>query len=169
MLVSNFINAMNISSYTEENLTEEENVIVDNYLEEVMNHKEEIETVISSLEENDSAMVLQDDNGYLWKFQYGSVEVLVQLAGEEEDDLLTVWAAVLSLPAKNEPELMKKLLELNWGGTFETCFSIFNDQVVVSAQRTLAGLSPSEISRLITLVASLADDHDDELQAQYGQ
>ncbi|MBF2056679.1 MAG: YbjN domain-containing protein [Cyanobacterium sp. T60_A2020_053] len=159
---------MNTSSYTEENLTEE-NFTVNDYLGEVINHKEEIETVISSLEQNNSAMVLHDESGYLWKFQYGSVEVFVQLAGEEEEDLLTVWATVLSLPAKNEPELMKKLLELNWSGTFETCFSIFNNQVVVSAQRTLAGLSPSEISRLITLVANLADDHDDELQAQYGQ
>jgi len=130
-------------------------------------HKEEIETVISSLEENDSAMVQATEDGYVWKFQYGSVEVFVQLTGESEEDLLTVWGSVLSLPAKNESELMRKLLELNWSGTFETCFSIFNNQVVVSAQRTVDDLSPAEISRAITLVASIADEYDDQLQSEY--
>jgi len=99
----------------------EDNLIMDDYK---VNHKDEIETVIYSLEENDSAMVLKNDEGYLWKFQYGSVEVFVQLTGESEDDLLTVWSVVLPLPAKNEPEFMKRLLETNWSGTFETCFSI---------------------------------------------
>ncbi|AUC62377.1 hypothetical protein AA637_15040 [Cyanobacterium sp. HL-69] len=143
----------------------EDNLIMDDYK---VNHKDEIETVIYSLEENDSAMVLKNDEGYLWKFQYGSVEVFVQLTGESEDDLLTVWSVVLPLPAKNEPELMKRLLETNWSGTFETCFSIFDNQIVVSAQRTIADLYPSEISRIITLVASIADDNDDSLREEFG-
>ncbi|MBD2018715.1 YbjN domain-containing protein, partial [Leptolyngbya sp. FACHB-36] len=33
---------------------------------------------------------------------------------------------------------------------------------------TLADLSPSEISRAITIVATLADDNDDALQSQFG-
>jgi len=143
----------------------EDNLIMDDYK---VNHKDEIETVIYSLEENDSAMVLKNDEGYLWKFQYGSVEVFVQLTGESEDDLLTVWSVVLPLPAKNEPELMKRLLETNWSGTFETCFSIFDNQIVVSAQRTIADLYPSEISRIITLVASIADDNYDSLREEFG-
>ncbi|BAQ66811.1 YbjN domain-containing protein [Geminocystis sp. NIES-3709] len=130
-------------------------------------HKEEIETVISSLEENDSAMVQGTEDGYVWKFQYGTVEVFVQLTGESDDDLLTVWATVLSLPAKNEPQLLRQLMELNWSGTFETCFSIFNNQVVVSCQRTVDDLSPAEISRTITLVATIADEYDEVLQGEY--
>ncbi len=132
-----------------------------------ISHKDEVETVIYSLEENDSAMVNHTDGGYVWKFQYGTVEVFVQLTGENSDDLFTVWATVLSLPAKNESELMRKLLEMNWNGTFETCFAIFNNQIVVSTQRTLDDLSPSEISRCITLVATIADDYDDQLQEEY--
>ncbi|WP_443029196.1 YbjN domain-containing protein [Spirulina sp. CS-785/01] len=128
-----------------------------------------IETVIGSLEQNDSAMVNHSDQGTLWKFQYGSVEVYVQLTGETEEDLLTVWSPVLQLPAKNEGELMKKLMEMNWSGTFETCFGIFNNQIVVSSQRTVADLSAQEISRAITLVATIADDHDEALQAEFGQ
>ncbi|MGI0482315.1 YbjN domain-containing protein [Geminocystis sp. CENA526] len=129
--------------------------------------KEEIETVIYSLEQNDSAMVQATDDGYIWKFQYGTVEVFVQLTGESDDDLLTIWSNVLPLPAKNEPQLFRQLMELNWSGTFETCFSILNNQVVLSAQRTVNDLSPAEISRLITLVATIADQYDEPLQAEY--
>ena len=132
-----------------------------------ISHKDEIETVIYSLEENDSAMVHKANDGYIWKFQYGSVEVFVQLTGENEDDLFTVWSTVLSLPAKNEEQLMRKLLEMNWSNTFETCFAILNNQIVVSTQRTLHDLSPSEISRCITLVATIADQYDDQLQQEY--
>ena len=144
-----------------------ENLNLEELLSERYSHKDEIETVISSLEQNDSAMVLKSEDGYLWKFQYGSVEVFVQLTGETDEDLLTVWSVVLSLPAKNEPELTKKLLEMNWSGTFETCFAIFNNQVVISSQRSVADLSPSEIARAITLVATIADDNDEVLQEQF--
>ncbi|GAB4224709.1 MAG: YbjN domain-containing protein [Stanieria sp.] len=144
------------------------NQSLDEFMEDQSTHQEVIETVISSLDQEDTAMVNHSDEGILWKFQYGSVEVFVQLTGESEDDLLTVWATVLQLPAKDETKLMRKLLEMNWAGTFETCFSIVENRVVVSSQRTLADLYPSEISRIITLVATIADDNDEALQAEFG-
>jgi hypothetical protein len=144
------------------------NQLTDDFMENQSSHQEVIETVISSLDQEDTAMVNHSNEGILWKFQYGSVEVFVQLTGESEDDLLTVWATVLQLPAKDETKLMRKLLEMNWAGTFETCFSIVENRVVVSAQRTLADLYPSEISRIITLVATIADDNDEALQAEFG-
>jgi hypothetical protein len=144
------------------------NQSIDEFMENQSSHQEVIETVISSLDQEDTAMVNHSDEGILWKFQYGSVEVFVQLTGETEDDLLTVWASVLQLPAKDETKLMRKLLEMNWAGTFETCFSIVENRVVVSAQRTLTDLYPSEISRVITLVATIADDNDEALQAEFG-
>ncbi len=160
---------LNTETNTEEITDEEQDIIEDLEKHDGFSHKEEIESIIANLEENDSAMVLKNEDGFLWKFEYGSVEVFVQLTGENEDDLFTVWAVVLDLPAKNEAELMKKLLEMNWSGTFETCFSIFNNQIVVSTQRTVDDLSPAEISRAITLVATIADENDDELQATYGK
>jgi hypothetical protein len=142
---------------------------IDELTEQKYSYREEIETVIATLEENDSAMVNKTEDSYLWKFQYGSVEVFVQLTGETEEDLFTVWSVVLDLPAKNEPQLMKKLLEMNWSGTFETAFAIFNQQIVICTQRTVADLSPTEISRAITLVATIADENDEVLQAQFGK
>jgi hypothetical protein len=132
------------------------------------NHVEVIETVISSLEQDESAMVSRSDQGFLWKFQYGSVEVFVQLTGSSDEDILTVWSPVLTLPAKDEPGLMRHILEMNCGETFESCFGILGNQVVVLASRPLADISPGEISRLMTIVATIADDNDEALQAEYG-
>ncbi len=146
----------------------EQNIATEELLETTSSHQEVIETVIYSLDENDTAMVNHTDEGSLWKFQYGSVEVFVQLTGETDDDLLTVWATVLRLPAKDEPGLMRKILEMNWSATFETCFSIHDNTVVVSSQRTVAAISPEEISRIITLVATIADDNDELLQEEFG-
>lgn len=133
-----------------------------------VNHVEIIETVISSLDQEGTAMVSHSEDGYMWKFKYGSAEVFVQLTGSTEDDTFTVWSPVLQLPGRNEAQLMRKLLEMNWSDTFEACFAIFNDQVVVLSTRTVAELSPGDISRAITVVATVADDNDDALQAEFG-
>lgn len=135
----------------------------------MLNYVEIIETVISSLQEEQSAMVSHTDGGgYIWKFKYGSVEVYVQLPGLSEDDELTVWSPVLKLPARDEAGLFRKLMEMNWTSTFEARFAAAGDQVVVCAKRTLAELSPAEVSRNITIVATVADDNDELLQADFG-
>ncbi|MDF5717240.1 MAG: YbjN domain-containing protein [Rhizonema sp. NSF051] len=134
-----------------------------------INHVEVIENVIHSLEQDDSGMVSQSsEDGYQWKFKYGSVEVFVQLTGKTDEDSLTVWSTVLKLPAKDESRLMRQLLEMNCSSTFEARFGIIENQVVVISTRTLAELSPGEVSRLITIVATIADNNDDALQLEFG-
>lgn len=133
-----------------------------------INHVEVIENVIDSLEQDDSAMVSRNPDGnYLWKFKYGSVEVFVQLSGTSDEDTITVWAAVLKLPVKDEPQLLRYLLELNCTSTLEARFGIIESQVVVISTRTLAEISPGEVSRLITIVATIADDNDEALQSKF--
>ncbi|MGP1381987.1 MAG: YbjN domain-containing protein [Thainema sp.] len=132
------------------------------------NHIEVIETVISSLETDQTAMVSHANDQYLWKFKYGTVEVMVQLSGTEDEDTLTVWAPVLNLPAKNEAQLMQKLLKMNWSETFEARFAIIGNEVVVVSSRTLEELTPAETSRIMTIVATIADDVDEPLQQEYG-
>jgi hypothetical protein len=134
-----------------------------------INHLEVIENVIDSLEQDDSAMVSHtSEGGYLWKFKYGSVQVYVQLNGTTDEDTITVWSAVLNLPAKDEPRLLRYLLELNCSSTFEARFGIIENKVVVISTRTLAELSPGEVSRLITIVATIADNNDEALQTEFG-
>ena len=132
------------------------------------NYIEVVQAVIASLQRDESAMVSQTEEGHLWKFKYGSVEVFAQITGVRDEDTFHVWSPVLKLPANDEAGLMRKLLEMNWSGTFEACFGIFNDRVVVLSTRTLAELSPSEISRIITVVATIADENDEALQSEYG-
>lgn len=134
-----------------------------------INHVEVIENVIDSLEQDDSAMVSHTpEGGYLWKFKYGTVEVYVQLTGKSDEDTITVWSAVLPLPAKDEPKLMRHLLEMNCSSTLEARFGIIENQVVVISTRTVADLSPGEVSRLITIVATIADNNDEALQSEFG-
>lgn len=161
----------NLESMTTENQLQNSESLeefTDELIAETSTHQEVIETVISSLEQNESAMVSHTEQGHLWKFQYGSVEVFVQLTGENDEDLLTVWAKVLKFPVKDELGLIRKLLEMNWSETFETRFALVDDQVVVLSQRTVAELSPGEISRAITLVATIADDNDEALKEKFG-
>ncbi|MGL5075989.1 MAG: YbjN domain-containing protein, partial [Waterburya sp.] len=82
------------------NLEVDNTQTVEDFIEKESSHKEVIETVISSLDQNDTAMVNHTEQGSLWKFNYGSVEVFVQLTGETDDDLLTIWSSLLNLPAK---------------------------------------------------------------------
>jgi Putative bacterial sensory transduction regulator len=130
-------------------------------------HAEIIQTVIGSLDPNHTAMVSKGAGGHIWKFTYGSVEVFVQLTGNTDDDVLTVWSQVMALPVKNQPELLDKLLKMNWDNTLESRFAIADNHVVVMSTRTVAELSPGEISRAITLVADVADNNDDTLKSTY--
>ncbi|MEO0824713.1 MAG: YbjN domain-containing protein [Cyanobacteria bacterium J06635_15] len=136
--------------------------------DDTLNYVDTIETVISSLEQDQSAMVLHSEEEHLWKFAYGSVEVYVQLTGIEDTDTLTVWAPVLALPSSPKPDLMQRLLEMNCGETFEACFGILGDEVVVLTSRILADISAGEISRLMTIVATVADENDDPLKTEFG-
>jgi hypothetical protein len=134
-----------------------------------INHVEVIESVIGTLQQDNSAMVSHSPDGsYLWKFKYGTVEVFVQLTGTTDEDTITVWSAVLNLPAKDELQLMRHLLEMNCSSTLEARFGIIENRVVVISTRILEELSPAEVSRLITIVATIADDNDEALQSQFG-
>jgi len=130
-------------------------------------HVNIIETVISSLDQYDNAGVNHSQEGYIWKFKYGSVDVFVQLTGQSDEDMFTVWSPILQLPVQNEAQLMRKLLEMNWSATFEACFGIFQNQVVAMVTRSVADLSPGEISRTITVVATIADENDEALQQEF--
>lgn len=135
-----------------------------------INYVEVIENVIDSLEQDDSAMVSHPEGGgYLWKFKYGSVEVFVQLTGTTDEDTLTVWSTVLKLPVSDELGLMRKLLSMNCSTTLEGRFGIIDNQVVVLGKRTLTEISAGDVSRLITIVATIADNHDELLQEEFGK
>lgn len=134
-----------------------------------VNYVEEIETVIAGMAEEQKVKFGHDpESGYRWKFKYGTVDVFIQLTGTTDDDSFTVWSSVLPLPVNNEPKLMRLLLEMNWTSTFEARYAIVDNRVVILSSRTVADLSPVEISRSITIVATLADENDEPLIEKFG-
>ncbi|MDS3861754.1 YbjN domain-containing protein [Thermosynechococcaceae cyanobacterium BACA0444] len=136
-------------------------------LELGLNPLEIIETVISGLDQSGNPLVNHSDDSSIWKFTYGSATVFVQLTGTGADSTITTWSPVLNLPVANPTGLYAKLLELNWLTTLEARFAIFEHQVMILTSRTLAEIGPGEIARGITIVATLADDYDDALQAEF--
>ncbi len=125
-----------------------------------------IQTVISSMDADGTAVVNQTKD--TWKFRYGTVEVIVNITGTAPTDTFTVLSTVLRAPFKDEVKLMRLLLEKNLAETFEARFAMQDDQVVVVASRSVEDLSPAEISRIIGIVAAIADNHDEVLKAEFG-
>jgi Putative bacterial sensory transduction regulator len=153
---------------TEETQTNPE--VIDELIEmsKDINHVGVVENVIKSVSQEGTAMENHpSEGGYLWKFNYGSVEVFVQMTGTADEDTITVWSPVLKLPAKDEAKLMRQLLEMNCSSTFEARFGIIENQVVVISTRQLEELSAGEASRLITIVATIADNNNESLKAEF--
>ncbi|WP_218082192.1 YbjN domain-containing protein [Anthocerotibacter panamensis] len=126
-----------------------------------------IETVITTL--SDDAHQLEIDAPQkAFRFHYGTVEVYVYLTGQTSEDALLVWAPVIKLPVRDEAGLMRYLLEKNWWtDTMEAAFCLRDDQIILTTSRTLADLDPGEVSRSITVVASLADEYDELLMEKF--
>lgn len=125
-----------------------------------------IQTVIQSMDADGTAVVNQTRD--TWKFRYGTVEVIVNITGTAPTDTFTVLSTVLKPPYKDEAKLMRCLLEKNLTETFEARFAMQDDQVVVVSSRSIEDLSPAEISRIIGIVAAIADSHDETLKAEFG-
>jgi hypothetical protein len=118
------------------------------------------------MDADDTAMVNQTGN--TWKFQYGSVEVIVNITGTESSDTFTVLSEVLAGPFKDEAKLMRLLLEKNMTETFEAHFAMQDNKVFVVSSRSIDDLSSAEISRIITIVSAIADNNDEALKAEFG-
>ena len=125
-----------------------------------------IQTVIASMDAENSALENQTED--TWKFKYGTVEVVVNITGIEPTDTFTVFSTVLSAPFKDEAKMTRWLLEKNAADTFEARYAIQNDQVLVLSSRSVEDLSPAEISRIITIVAAIADDNDEIIKENFG-
>ena len=124
-----------------------------------------IQTVIAGMYADNSALENQTED--TWKFRYGTVEIVVNITGSEPTDTFTVFSTVLTAPFKDESKMTRWLLEKNATDTFEARYAIQNDQVLVLSSRSVEDLSPAEISRIITIVAAVADDNDEILKENF--
>ncbi|NJK59893.1 MAG: YbjN domain-containing protein [Oscillatoriales cyanobacterium SM2_1_8] len=140
-------------------------LLTDFDINDTLNHAATIQTVIASMDPDKTAMVNQTNN--TWKFRYGTVEVVVNITGEEPTDIFTVFSQVLAYPVKDEARLCKLLLEKNATDTMEARYALQDNCILVLASRSVEDLSAAEISRIITIVASIADEVDEPLQQEF--
>jgi ribosomal protein L11 len=139
--------------------------VTDTAIKSNQDYAETIQTVITGMDSEQTAVVNQTND--TWKFKYGTVEVIVNITGSQPIDTFTVISKVISYPVKDEAKMMKVLLEKNASETFEAKFAVQNDEVLLIASRKVEDLSPAEITRLITVVAAIADENDEKLAAEF--
>ena len=65
-------------------------------------------------------------------------------------------------------QLFRRLLELNANALTQAAFGLRGEDVVLTADRSTAGLDPIEVEEMIRRVADYADHYDDALVAEFG-
>ncbi len=116
-----------------------------------------------------NAFKLKGSHEYGWWIKEGSAEVyiIVQAGNEELKTVLRISSPLVYVPQNNQEGFYRHLLELN--NDLSSCaLSIYNDLVLVVAQRPTLGLSQEEMDELVWNAAYVADVLDDKLAQNYG-
>ena len=87
----------------------------------------------------------------------------------EEQGLLLFLSRIMTVPAQNRAELYRRLLELNYLATSDGAFAIEKESetVYLRALRSLVGLDYDEFEDMLHTVATVADEWDDKLLAEF--
>jgi hypothetical protein len=109
-----------------------------------------------------------DKNGFT-SVSKGSAAVGIHVL--ESEHVLLFLVTIMPVPAAKRLEFYRKLLELNHTVTADAAFSIdaSANTVHLKAMRTLAGLDYEEFEDMLHTVATVADDWDDRLIAEFGE
>ena len=114
---------------------------------------------------------LPSEAGPAWSLRQGSAEVLVFLTPHRDGgNNFQVIAPVLRADgaALASGQLFRRLLELNANALTQAAFGLRGEDVVLTADRSTAGLDPIEVEEMIRRVADYADHYDDALVAEFG-
>jgi hypothetical protein len=126
-----------------------------------------VERILYSVGVDPAAARLGVQDGYGWGFRRGSATIEIYLTQRENVGYLQVLAPILHLPATGLLALYRHLLELNLQLT-DAALGVYLDVVYVFSERPLAGLDTDEANQMINLVASYADELDDQLFSEFG-
>ena len=93
----------------------------------------------------------------------------VGIAVAENQEVLTFLAAIMKVPEANQLAFMRRLLELNYAVTSQGAFAIDRntDTVYLCAGRPVEGLDYQEFEDMLHTVATVADEWDDRLIAEF--
>jgi hypothetical protein len=107
-----------------------------------------------------------DEDGYSFIVR-GSATVGINVL--EEQGILLFMSRIMKVPSSNRELFYRRLLELNYSVTADSAFSVDReeDEVFLRAARPFAGLDYEEFEQLLHNVATVADDWDDKLVAEF--
>ncbi|MCU0499689.1 MAG: YbjN domain-containing protein [Anaerolineae bacterium] len=130
-------------------------------------HADTIEKILSAIDVNPNEARNHSEDGYQWKFEWGSalVEVLVSERGGK--GYFQVFAPLFYLPEKGREPLYQAMLEHNLEMT-TAALGLHEDVVYVFSERPLDNMITEEARQIITLVAYYADLLDDKLISEFG-
>jgi hypothetical protein len=114
---------------------------------------------------------LPSDDGPAWGLTQGSAAVYIFLTSSESGENFIQVVSPVMVPTDTslrEPDLMRRLLELNANELTGAAFGLRDDEVVLTADRSTAGLDPVELEEMLRRVAAYADYYDDILTVEFG-
>ncbi len=93
----------------------------------------------------------------------------VQISALEDHGVLLFLAPIMRVPEKNAEAFYRRLLELSFLATSDAAFAIDKktEQVYLRILRRLEGLDYDEFDDLLHTIASVADEWDDKLRAEF--
>ena len=95
---------------------------------------------------------------------------LVRINVVEEHGVLLMISPVMRVPERNAEAFYRRLLELSFLATSDAAFAIDKktDMVYLRIVRRREGLDYEEFEDLLHTIATVADEWDDKLKAQFG-
>jgi hypothetical protein len=130
-----------------------------------------VEAVLSARGLDAQASRLDSSEGPAWGMRQGSAEVYIFLTASETGDNFIQVVSPVMIPTDDtltHPDLMRRLLELNATELTGAAFGLRENEVVLTTDRSTAGLDPVELEEMIRRVASYADHYDDALTVEFG-
>jgi hypothetical protein len=112
---------------------------------------------------------IDNEDGPAWGLQQGSAEVYIFLsAGERGENYIQVISPVMTPAPDTMQQLMLRVLELNANELTGAAFGLRGSEIVLTADRSTAGLDRVELEEMIKRIAGYADYYDDILTVEYG-
>jgi hypothetical protein len=98
----------------------------------------------------------------------GSATVRINML--EDHGVLLLISPIMRVPERNTEAFYRRLLELSFLATSDAAFAIDKktDMAYLRILRRLEGLDYEEFEDLLHTIASVADEWDDKLRAQFG-
>jgi hypothetical protein len=107
-----------------------------------------------------------DEDGYSFVVK-GSAAVGINVL--EDYGIILLLAKIMAVPEARRAEFFRKLLELNYSATSNAAFALDKETstVYLRASRSVAGLDYEEFEEMLHSVATVADEWDDKLVAEF--